>query len=81
MNIAENRKCPISDSEKIDLVFSQKFNVPEDYFFPSKYKLVQSKNELIKATLDYMLIDLRLKKYSSELGVKNIESINKLLVW
>ena len=43
MNIAENRKCPISGSEKIDLVFSQKFNVPEDYFFPSKYKLVQSK--------------------------------------
>ena len=47
----------------------------------AEYKLVQSKNELIKATLDYMLIDLRLKKYSSELNVKNIESINQLLVW
>ena len=47
----------------------------------AEYKLVQSKNELIKATLDYMLIDLRLKKYSSELSVKNIESINQLLVW
>ena len=47
----------------------------------AEYKLVQSKNELIQATLDYMLIDLRLKKYSSELSVKNIESINQLLVW
>ena len=47
----------------------------------AEYKLVQSKNELIKATLDYMLIDLRLKKYSSELSVKNIENINHLLVW
>ena len=41
MKIAENRKCPISGSEKINLVFTQKLNVPEDYFFSSKYKLVQ----------------------------------------
>ena len=47
----------------------------------AEYQLVQSKNELIKVTLDYLLIDLRLKKYSSELNVKNIESINQLLVW
>lgn len=42
INIAENRKCPISGSEKISLVFAQKLNVPEDYFFSSTYKLVQS---------------------------------------
>ena len=47
----------------------------------AEYKLVKSKNELIQTTLDYMLTDLRLKKYSSELNVKNIESINQLLVW
>jgi len=65
MNIAENRKCPISDSEKIDLVFSQKFNVPEDYFFPSKYQLVQSmKTGLVYA--DVLIKDNILENHYSK---------------
>tara|TARA_Y100000748_G_scaffold275139_1_gene250701 strand:+ start:949 stop:2256 length:1308 start_codon:yes stop_codon:yes gene_type:complete len=47
----------------------------------AKYDLVKSKNELIETTLEYLLVDLKLKKYSSSLSVKDIQAINKMLVW
>ena len=40
-----------------------------------------AKNDLIKSTLDLLLIDLNLKKYSSNLSVENIQTINRMLVW
>ena len=47
----------------------------------AKYDLVKSKNELIETTLEYLLVDLKLKKYSSSLSVQDIQTINKMLVW
>ena len=47
----------------------------------SEYDLVAARNELISSSLDFMLIDLSIKKYSSELSIRNIEDINKMLVW
>ena len=47
----------------------------------AKYDLVKSKNELIETTLEYLLVDLKLKKYSSSLSVQDIQAINKMLVW
>ena len=47
----------------------------------AEYELVKSKNELIETTLEYLLVDLKLKKYSSNLSVQNIQTINKMLVW
>ena len=37
--------------------------------------------ELISNTLRYLLTDLELKKYSSELSIESIKSINQMLVW
>ena len=47
----------------------------------SEYNLIVSKNELISSMLDYLLVDLKLKKYSSKLTVDNIKVINKMLNW
>ena len=47
----------------------------------SEYKLTIAKHELISNTLKYLLIDLKLKKYSSELNVESIENINQILIW
>ena len=47
----------------------------------SEYNLIIAKNELISSSLDFMLTDLSIKKYSSELSIRNIEDINKMLVW
>ena len=47
----------------------------------SEYKLTIAKHELISNTLKYLLTDLELKKYSSELSIKSIKDINKMLVW
>jgi len=47
----------------------------------AEYDLVKSKNELIETTLEYLLVDLKLKKYTSNLSVQNIQTINKMLVW
>ena len=43
--------------------------------------LVKSRNELIEATLEYLLVDLKLQKYSSNLSVQSLKTINKMLVW
>jgi len=40
-----------------------------------------AKNDLIESTLDLLLVDLNLKKYSSNLSVENIKTINRMLVW
>ena len=40
-----------------------------------------AKNDLIESTLDLLLVDLYLKKYSSNLSVENIQTINRMLVW
>ena len=47
----------------------------------SEYKLTIAKHELISNTLKYLLMDLKLKKYSSELNVESIENINQILIW
>ena len=47
----------------------------------AEYNLIISKNDLIKSTLDLLLVDLNLKKYSSNLSVQNIQTINRMLVW
>ena len=47
----------------------------------SEYKLTIAKHELISNTLKYLLIDLKLKKYSSELDIESIKNINQILVW
>ena len=47
----------------------------------SEYNLIIAKNELISSTLEYMSTDLSIKKYSSELSIRHIEDINKMLVW
>ena len=47
----------------------------------AEYNLMVAKNDLIKSTLDLLLVDLNLKKYSSNLSVENIQTINRMLVW
>ncbi len=47
----------------------------------AEYNLMIAKNDLIESTLDLLLIDLNLKKYSSNLSVENIRTINRMLVW
>ncbi len=47
----------------------------------AEYNLIISKHELVSNTLKYLLNDLKLKKYSSELSIQNIEDINKMLIW
>ena len=47
----------------------------------AEYNLMVAKNDLIESTLDLLLIDLNLKKYSSNLSVENIRTINRMLVW
>jgi hypothetical protein len=47
----------------------------------AEYNLMIAKNDLIKSTLDLLLVDLNLKKYSSNLSVENIQTINRMLVW
>jgi len=45
------------------------------------YDLHISKNEYIKSVMDYMVSELEIKKYSEDLTIRDIESINQLLVW
>jgi len=47
----------------------------------SEYRLIIAKHELISNTLKYLLTDLELKKYSSELNIESIKDINQMLVW
>ena len=47
----------------------------------AEYNLIVSKNDLIKSTLDFLLVDLNLQKYSSSLNVHSIKKINHMLVW
>ena len=47
----------------------------------AEYNLIVSKNDLIKSTLDFLLVDLNLQKYSSSLNVHSIQKINQMLVW
>jgi len=47
----------------------------------AEYNLMVAKNDLIESTLDLLLVDLNLKKYSSNLSVENILTINRMLVW
>ena len=47
----------------------------------AEYNLMVAKNDLIESTLDLLLVDLNLKKYSSNLSVENIRTINRMLVW
>ena len=47
----------------------------------AEYNLVISKNELVSNTLKYLLTDLQLRKYSSELSIQNIININEMLIW
>ena len=47
----------------------------------AEYDLIVSKNDLIKSTLDFLLIDLKIKKYSSDLNIQSIKTINQMLVW
>lgn len=47
----------------------------------AKYNLINSKNDLIENTLEFLLVDLKLKKYSSDLNAESIKSINQMLVW
>jgi outer membrane protein len=47
----------------------------------SEYKLTIAKHELISNTLKYLLTDLELKKYSSELSIESIKDINQILIW
>ena len=45
------------------------------------YDLHISKNEYIKSVMDYMVSELEIKKYSEDLTIRDIESINHWLVW
>jgi len=47
----------------------------------TKLKLIQAKNSYIKTALDYILMDLQLKKFSSTLTENNIKEVNAMLVW
>jgi outer membrane protein len=47
----------------------------------AEYDLLISKHELVSNTLKYLLIDLQLRKYSSELSVQNVSDINEMLIW
>ncbi len=47
----------------------------------ANYDLHISKNEYIKSIMDYMVSELEIKKYSEDLTIRDIESINHRLVW
>ena len=47
----------------------------------ANYDLHISKNEYIKSIMDYMVSELEIKKYSEDLTIRDIESINHWLVW
>ena len=47
----------------------------------ANYDLHISKNEYIKSIMNYMVSELEIKKYSEDLTIRDIESINHWLVW
>ncbi|MBS82858.1 MAG: hypothetical protein CMD65_01845 [Gammaproteobacteria bacterium] len=59
-----------------------KFGVYSDVeVLEAEYNLAQSRLNLEKSILDYIITDLRLKKYTAELNANHIEKINKWLIW
>ncbi|MEC9205713.1 MAG: TolC family protein [Pseudomonadota bacterium] len=47
----------------------------------ANYNLHTAKKDYIKAVMDYLVSDLKIKKYSSSLNSKDIELINQWLIW
>ena len=47
----------------------------------AEYNLIQSQSNLEKSILDYIITDLRLKKYTTDLNISHVEHINKWLIW
>lgn len=47
----------------------------------SKIELVSAKNRYIESILKFILLDLDIKQYTSQIGIDEIEEINSILVW
>ena len=47
----------------------------------AEYGLNVARNDLIETTLNYLIVDLKLKNYSSELNIKNIKQLNDMFIW
>ena len=47
----------------------------------SKIELISAKNRYIDSILNYILLDLDIKQYISQIGIDEIEEINSILVW
>ena len=47
----------------------------------SKIELVSAKNRYIESILNFILLDLDIKQYTSQIGIDEIEEINSILVW
>tara|TARA_B100000927_G_scaffold187933_2_gene151348 strand:- start:192 stop:1508 length:1317 start_codon:yes stop_codon:yes gene_type:complete len=47
----------------------------------SKIKLLEAKNKYITALLNYLLLELSIKQYTSDIGIQEIKEINSILVW
>ena len=47
----------------------------------SKIELIQAKNSFVDATLNFILLDLDIKQYTSQIGIDEIKEINSILVW
>ena len=45
------------------------------------YNLHVAKQEYVRSIMSYLVSNLRIKKYSADLSVKDIESINQWLIW
>lgn len=47
----------------------------------SKIELMNAKNKYIDSVLNFILLDLDIKQYTSQIGIDEIEEINSILVW
>ena len=47
----------------------------------SHYNLKKAESNYVQSIMDYIVSDLEIKKYSKDLTIRDIESINQWLVW
>ncbi len=47
----------------------------------SKIELIKAKNRYVDSTLNFILLDLNIKQYTSQIGIDEIKEINSILIW
>ncbi len=47
----------------------------------SRIELINAKNRYVDSILNFILLDLDIKQYTSEIGIDEIKEINSILVW